>query len=316
MAISDKMKEKKWGVFNHYLYNIQNNPALPNNQGAGETDWHTCTEALDVEKIARTLHEVGAGYYFITSMQGRKYMIADNEYYRSLVGDEAADECLSRRDLIEDLYQALSKYGIDLYLYFTGDGPYKDEEHGRQFGFIEPRENNMTMGFVQKWSKAIESYAVKYGKKVNGWWIDGCYSDWFGYTEELLTPYYDAVKKGNPNALVTFNNGVREGLYRYYSREDFTSGEQENLKVIPESRFLDGVQTHILLPVGAGDSGIGCTWGSAGLGFTKEELADYVSRVTSVGGVVTLDCMLNRDGSFDPDQVEALKYIGEKVNNK
>ena len=195
MAISDKMKDKKWGVFNHYLYNIQNNPTFPNNQGAGETDWHTCTEALDVENIARTLHEVGAGYYFITSMQGRKYMIADNEYYRSLVGNEAADECLSRRDLIEDLYQALSKYGIDLYLYFTGDGPYKDEKIGSQYGFIEPREKNITMEFVQKWAKTLESYAVKYGKKVNGWWVDGCYDDWFGYTEELLHPYYVLLKK-------------------------------------------------------------------------------------------------------------------------
>jgi alpha-L-fucosidase len=172
----------------------------------------------------------------------------------------------------------------------------------------------MNEKFVRNWSKTLEAYAVKYGDKVNGWWVDGCYDEWFGYTEEFLHPYYEAVKKGNPNAAVTFNNGTKPWLYRYYPLEDFTSGEHENLNVVPESRFFEGVQSHILIPIGAGDSGIGCTWGSSGLGFTKEALADYVSRVTSVGGVVTLDCMLNRDGSFDPAQVEALRYIGERVN--
>ena len=52
MHITDRINSKKWGVFHHYLYDIQNNPLFTNNQNAGETDWHTCTEAVDVKRLA------------------------------------------------------------------------------------------------------------------------------------------------------------------------------------------------------------------------------------------------------------------------
>ena len=35
--------------------------------------------------------------------------------------------------------------------------------------------------FIEKWASVLEEYAVRYGDKVKGWWIDGCY-DYFGYT--------------------------------------------------------------------------------------------------------------------------------------
>ena len=314
MHITDTMYNKKWGVFNHYLFNIQNNPNFLNNQGAGETDWNSCTADLDVEKIAKTLHEIGAGYYFITVMQGRKYMIADNKAYRSVLEDTFEEDALSKRDLIEELYQALCKYDIDLYLYFTGDGPYKDEEYGQKFGFTEPRID-VQMDFINKWASVLEEYAVRYGDKVKGWWIDGCYDarHGFNYSQEKLAPYYEACKKGNPNALVAMNNGVYSPLYRWYEKDDYTTGEQVSLDVFPESRFTDGAQSHILLPIGNSDMGIGASWGSGGLFYTKEQLADYVTKVNSLGGVVTFDCKLNRDGSFAPEQIEALKYVGECV---
>lgn len=299
-------------MFHHYLYNIQNNPLFSNNQNAGETDWQKCTEELNIKLLAKTLHEMGAGYYFITVMQGRKYMIAENAAYRAIVGDEIADECLSRRDLIEELYQELSQYNIDLYLYFTGDGPYKDENIGKLFGFTEPRQN-ITMDFVKKWSDVLKSYALRYGKKVKGWWLDGMYQQEFGYTTELMQPYYRAIKEGNPDAIVAFNNGVKPCLYRYYPEEEFTSGEHDDLSVIPESRFENGAQTHILFPIGAEDRGIGATWAGGGLNYTKEQLCAYAEKVTSAGGVLTFDCKLNRDGSLDERQVEALRYIGSRL---
>lgn len=48
--ITDRLSRAKWGVFNHYLSGIQNNPGHLNNQGAGETSWDECVHALDVEK--------------------------------------------------------------------------------------------------------------------------------------------------------------------------------------------------------------------------------------------------------------------------
>ena len=309
----ERFYQCKWGVFNHYLNGIQNNSQSPNSQGK-ETDWDTCVKELDVERIAENLHIMGARYYFITVMQAKKYMIAPNKTFDEIAGTKPGEAC-STRDLIEDLYQALSKYNIDLYLYYTGDGPYADVPIGKKFGFIEPRDQAITEAFVQKWASVLEEYSVRYGDKVKGWWIDGCYKEYFGYTDELLNYYYKACKKGNPNALVAFNGGIGEDdIFANYIDEDYTCGEQLDFTFIPRQRFYGKTQAHLLAPLGTGEQGIGPGWGSDGLRYDKEYLAEYVQRVHEAGGIMTFDIALYRDGHFDQMQLETLKYVGDKIN--
>ncbi len=222
--ITDRLHSRRWGVFTHYLYQEQNNPETGKSQGAGETAWSACVDGLDVGNVARTMAEVGAGYYFFTMMQGRKYMAAPNATFDRIAGCVPGEAC-SRRDVPLDLYKELSPHGIDLYLYYTGDGPYKDEREGRAFGFIEPRSAGVTLPFVRKWAAVLEEYAVRYGSKVNGWWIDGCYREHFKYDEDLLQLYVDACKKGNPKAVVALNDGVKKDLAVDFANEDFTCGE-------------------------------------------------------------------------------------------
>ena len=51
MSAADRLYDKKWGVFTHYLAGIQNNPANPLNQGAGRTEWNECVNAFDREIV-------------------------------------------------------------------------------------------------------------------------------------------------------------------------------------------------------------------------------------------------------------------------
>ena len=117
---------------------------------------------------------------------------------------------------------ALGKRGIDLYLYYTGDGPYKHKEIGGRFGFTEPRNVGVTRPFVEKWASVLEEYAVRYGENVKGWWIDGCYAGFLKYNDDLLALSANAIWKGNPKALVAMNNGVRPYFAKHYSGDDFT----------------------------------------------------------------------------------------------
>ena len=306
----DRFYSKKWGVFNHFLYVIQNNPKYPNSYGK-QTDWDTLVNEFDTEALAKNLHEMGAGYYVITVMQGTKYMIAPNATFDKIAGTKPGEAC-SKRDLIADLYQSLSKYDIDLLLYFTGDGPYKSVEEGKRFGFIEPRDVGVTKPFVEKWASVLEEYAVRYGDKIKGWWIDGCYKDWFKYTDELLSIYYKACKKGNSNALVALNPGLLGDLENGFTYEDFLCGEQNDFTAIPTQRFYGTAQAHILAPLGVGECEIGC-WGIFGVKHDAEYLADYITRVHQAGGVLTIDIGVYRDGKFDKDQMEVLKAVGKKV---
>lgn len=309
--ITDRLSNAKWGVFNHYLSGVQNNPGHLNNQGAGETSWDECVHALDVEKIARGLHDCGAHYYFITVMQGLETMIAPNATFDSIAGTKPGEAC-STRDLVLDLYDALTPYGIDLYLYYTGDGPWKNEAIGKKFGFTEPRRN-VSMPFVEKWAAVLEEYAVRYGDKVKGWWVDGCYRDGFGYTDELLAPYYRAIKKGNPNAVAAFNDGVKPYYAKNYEKEDFVCGEFNDFYVIPRTRFIDGAQAFLLAPLGVGlsaDAPEWDGWGRYGVKHDSAYLRNFISCCNAAGGAVTIDIALNRDGSFDKEQLETLAGIG------
>ena len=303
--ISDKLLNKKWGVFNHYLYH----------PSSGESDsvWSERVAALDVDAIAKTMADVGAGYYFITLMQGRKFMIAPNATFDSIAGTEPGMAC-SKRDLPLDLYTALKKYGIDLYLYYTGDGPHLDESEGKKFGFTEPRGAGVKKEFVERWAKVLEEYAVRYGDKVNGWWIDGCYKEYFKYTEELAKPLYDACKKGNPNALVALNDGVKPHIVKDFEYSDMTCGEFNDFTEIPPSRFIDGAQAFILAPLGKSTDGT--EWGSwckPGCKRSKEYMVDYIRKVNAAGGVVTIDIVIDANGKYDPAQIEILKYIGDNL---
>ena len=49
----------------------------------------------------------------------------------------------------------------------------------------------------------LRDYAVCYGDKVSGWWVDGRYTnDSHNYTQPKLKMYHDAIRAGNPKTLI------------------------------------------------------------------------------------------------------------------
>jgi len=292
-ALTGRLQQKKWGVFNHYL------PASPDLVGTIGTD-----------AIAQTLYEIGAGYYVITMMQGRAVLNAPNEAFDRITGHAPGGAC-AKRDLIADLYESLRPYGIDLYVYYTGDGPYRDQREGEAFGFTK---GHVDRPFVEKWANVLEEYALRYGDKVCGWWIDGCYKKALGYDDGLLRLYYDAVKRGNPNAIVAFNDGVKKLITREDGLSDFTAGEQVDFTVLPEARFADGAQWHALAPLGLSPDPKNHwdAWCKPGVKRDSEYLRSYIDEVNRNGGVVTIDIWMDWAGGtrFDPAQLEALRGMG------
>ncbi|MBQ8401812.1 MAG: hypothetical protein IJX14_07785 [Clostridia bacterium] len=117
---------------------------------------------------------------------------------------------------------------------------------------------------------------------------------------------------GNPNAIVAMNNGVFADFRKYYKNEDFVCGEFNDFTVIPPTRFIDGSQAFLLAPLGVVQPGAEeyGAWGRYGCKRSGRYLRNYISCVHEAGGVVTIDVALNRDGSLDPEQMNALLEIG------
>lgn len=295
---SDRLLSGNFGVFNHFLY--------------GDDNWVKTTNELDVRRLARNIAKTGAKRYFITLMQGRKYMLAPNETFDEIAGTSPGEAC-AIRDIPLELGAELEKYGIDLYLYYTGDGPHLDEVIGPKFGFTAPRQN-VPMSFVEKWAAVLREYAVRYGSLVKGWWIDGCY-DYFGYNEELLKPYYDACKAGNPDCIVAMNGGVPDGEpTKRYSGDEFTCGEYNDFTVVPSKQFYDGAQAHMLIPLGLSPDGSEWnSWCKPGIKRDAAYLADYIRRLKKVPCALTIDIVIYPDGTFDAAQMNELSKLSDML---
>ena len=157
----------------------------------------------------------------------------------------------------------------------------------------------------EKWAAVLEEYAVRYGDAVKVWWIDGCYADYLKYTDDLLALYADAIRKGNPRALVAMNDGVKPYYAKYYSGEDFTCGEFTDFYVIPRTRFIDGAQAFLLAPLGIAKDNDG--WAHTGCKHDGAYMGDFVSLVNRTGGVVAVDVKIH------PEQFKVLRAIGRRT---
>ena len=328
MNAQDRMMNRKWGVFNHYLYYSEkgywdwNDPAVVRKMAA---EWNEQVNAFDTERLARTLHEIGCGYYIVTVMQGTRFLIAPNEAYTRITGIAPGEGCCER-DLIKDIALSLQKYDIDLFLYYTGDGPHFDKVAGPAMGLYEDYaaglHGKVDRRFVENWAAVLEEYAVRYGDLVKGWWVDGCYES-LGYNNALLSIYFNAVKKGNPDVLAAFNSGTASFVHpdgddtpvKWYENEGFTCGEDNDFTYVFKSRFTDGAQNHLLIPLGNyRDGNVAAGWRNTGVRRPKEYVADYIRKNNAVGAVITMDIFVDARGNFDPEQVEALKFVGKAVN--
>jgi hypothetical protein len=212
-AETDWFFAAKRGVFTHFLNGLQNSFGS-NSQGKNST-WSDCVDEFSAEAYAESAAATGAKYAVITMMQGSNNLLGPNARYNELTGYKPGRAC-SKRDLVLDIHAALAKRGLHMLLYWTGDGPHADAQAsagmglpgcpGTDPGGMECRKNIPEL-FVQRWGSVLQEYAVRYGEKVKGWWVDGCY-EYFNYTDAKLKSYHDAIRKGNPRAMMAFNGGA------------------------------------------------------------------------------------------------------------
>ncbi len=323
MHRAEFLRKHGWGVFFHYLNSLQNNPDKPNSFGR-QTSWNDCVSELDTELLAEQVSSIGAPYVIFTVLQQTQHMIAPNAYFDRMTGYRPGEAC-AERDLVLDLYESLSRRGVDLLLYFTGDGVFRDEQAAKALGNDWPSQT-VNQRYFQNWLPVLREYSERYGKKVRGWWLDGCYPG-LGYDDARCEAIADAARAGNPEAAVAVNfygcgEGYREEDSVIYADwftqpppsvpgDDFTAGEVNLLGGLPDDPMPGGVQWHLLSFLGAPKDPrmVYDGWGSPGCKYDPAWLGDYRRSVVERGGVLTLDLSLRRDGSIAPEQLEVMRGL-------
>lgn len=293
---ADWLRDARLGVFMHFL--------------PGDTQGLAKVEAFDVPAVTQQLKAMGASYFVLTLGQNSGFFNSPNAAYDRIVGCAPGQRC-ARRDLPLELYRALQPEGIRLMLYLPCQTPNADPRAQRAFGLPEGRRDQpIDEEFAQKWAKVIHEWSARYGDKVAGWWFDGGYQH-IHFNEAIARIYADAVKRGNPKAIVTFNPGVR--LVRHTRAEDYTAGElNEPFDVLPTSRWVGGSQWHALTYLGS-------SWSRRDTRHPTERWVRWVRAAVERGGAVTLDLGPNWDpaagpiGTFDAAQVAQVQAIHQEL---
>jgi hypothetical protein len=298
------MQQAQWGVMTHYLSDWQ---SRVNNIPMSVEQWNKMIDAFDVEALTKQLESTGAKYYQITLGQNSGYYLSPNPVYDKFVGITPSK--LSRRDLVADLYDALSKRNIKLMVYLPSGAPAGDKVADAA---LEWKNGPYPLKeFQAKWEQIIAYWSKKWGKKVVGWWFDGCYfpnSMYRSPEAPNFASFAAAARAGNPDAAVAFNPGVVYRILSMTPYEDFTAGEIDKPELATVRRGadgkMDGIQIHML-------SYLGQTWGRGEPRFKTEEAIGYTKKIRDFGGAVTWDVPITPGGTIPQPFIDQLTAIGK-----
>ncbi len=195
---------RKWGICNQLpLYNAN---SFDNKATFKEINEQIST--FDVNAYAKTLHELNAGYVIFSVMFCHQYFCAPNDTFNQITGFKPGDAC-SERDLIADLIEALKPYDIPLFLSMYANGPAHNEYAAKKFSYVDAIAQYINEEFVEKWSAVIREFAVRYGENIHGWFFHHAFDrlGFDGHDDDFFKAFHDAIKAGNKEALIAFNNG-------------------------------------------------------------------------------------------------------------
>ncbi len=318
---SEWMSTAKWGLFMHFL------SAPPSTSVAGvqnADEWNRKVDAFNTDKLAEQLAESGAGYFYITIGQCSGYYCSPNESYERITG---TGKC-SKRDLVNDLYESLSKYNIPLLVYLPSHAPSGDIQAFKALKCIPPwnysqwsppdmdslkkyEEKDARISiFQRKWEAIIREWSMRWGRKIKGWWFDGGYYYETLYkndNEPNFTSFAAAVRSGNPDSLFTLNSGVIYPPLTIDIEEDYTAGEINDVWRLPALGKYDKQALYHVL------SFMGPYWGKGPSRFTAEEMTKYARKITDYGGAFTWDIPFNQDGTLDGHTLNILKDFSSKM---
>ncbi|HYW47581.1 MAG TPA: alpha-L-fucosidase [Bryobacteraceae bacterium] len=303
------MPQAQWGVMTHYLADWQ---ARTHNLDMSVEQWNKLIDNFDVERIAAQLQSAGARYYQISIGQNSGYYLSPNAAYDKIVGIQPG-KC-ARRDLVADLYAALNPRGIKLMVYLPSGAPGQDKAADAALEWRNGPYPNRE--FQRKWEQVIREWSARWGKKVAGWWFDGCYFPNFMYRSPdppNFASFAAAARAGNPDAAIAFNPGVVYRMLSITPYEDFTAGEIDKPDLVTIRRAadgkIDGTQLHML-------SYLGQTWGMGAPRFTAEQVIAYTRKIREAGGAVTWDVPVELNGTISQPFLDQLAALGKALGTK
>lgn len=298
-----------WGVLAHFLNGKENDKK---DDAEESKEWNKRVNDFDVDKLADQLASVNAKYFFITIGQNSGFFLSPNKTYDSIVGRQPS--WCSRRDLVLDLSRALSKRDIKLGIYITSNAPEHDLLAVSKFKW--KKGNFRLEEFQRMWEAVIREWSLRWGKNVFAWWVDHVYFAEAMYMHDEAPNFSTlkaAITAGNPDALVSFNTGVKSEVSKTCAEEDFTAGEFDYVlplcsttapygKKNRNMREGVGEQVHVLTFMGS-------MWNTGAPRMPDQLVLGITQHIVDNGGVVTWDVPISPSGELREPFIQQLKIL-------
>ncbi|HEX8834753.1 MAG TPA: alpha-L-fucosidase [Abditibacteriaceae bacterium] len=294
------LRDARWGLFFHYL----DSPASSEDVSfTSSQDWNARIESFDVARFASQVAGTGAGYVIWTLGQNSGHYCAPNATYDSITNIRPS-KC-SKRDLLGEIADELACHGIKTIAYLPSGAPQFEEQAVTALRWRTDENDTRQNMFQRHWENIIREWSMRWGNRVSGWWIDGCYwpeQMYFHDDAPNLESFIGALKAGNGDAIVAFNRGPAAPVKGFSPLEDYTAGEtSEGLPLSVEklhttsgdanSSDENSPQFHVL--VFAGES-----WGRGEPRFDAELVRAYTHFINERNGAVTWDIPIGERGEI------------------
>jgi Alpha-L-fucosidase len=282
--------------------------------------WPKMIDDFNVEKFADMVQSTGAGYVIWSPTWRSYYFPAPIQAIERIMSGRT-----SKRDLIGELANALSRRSIKLMLYYHCG--YGDREwQTRNFGTTDPSQIGTDTLFRKNWIAIMTEIGERYGSRLAGWFIDE------GWYPSPFEEQNKALKAGYRGRIVSFNDWIRPRLTEF---EDIEFGEGFNGlnngagKLFPDGPPVagdgvysegphKGLQAHGMFILDG--AGYGPEWGVwrpdtpiAKPKLTSEEIFEMATNAKAHHVALSFNLLMYEDGTVSPASLDVVKLFGKNI---
>ncbi len=201
-------KDLRLGLFVHYVYfdparwfPNQRVGVYPSGRKAASLD--ELAEGCDVEDLARQAAAMKAEYVMFTAWHADMNLLYPSEVLEKYRPGHSA-----KRDVISDLYEALSKYDIDLILYVhPSDGHDFPESDQEKLGWHEGGDYKIWNDFI---NDVFAELVTRYRGKILGYWFDGGFPV---QVQPQMQRLKDTFITNDPNVVLIQNEAFDDNFF-------------------------------------------------------------------------------------------------------
>lgn len=319
-----------YGLFLHYgLYSllgnhewVQYDEAIPPGEYARLQEYFTA-EGFDAEAIVELAQDAGMEYVNLTTKHHDGFCLFDTDQttYQSTAAPAG-------RDPVGELAAACHDAGLGFFCYYSlgVDWAHPHAPNREEWGDpARPDYDEFPGGYadaghdLSRYRDYVEAQCLELLEyDPAGIWLDPAVFSTqpgkFGWDPEQfdLPELYETIRNERPGTLISFKTGVTgtedfvaPELYYESHREDVGKPGEVCACMLPSAEYEDEIRH---------------SWGymksAAGKHKTEAEVWDLLGETTANGYNLLLNTGPLPDGSLDPEDTEALRVVGERINDE